>query len=207
MRASGVTASVSRPVLQTALQRIDRQLDDLREVVFGERVEHDGVVEPVHELGPERLPHELHDLLTLVFVGQGRVDQNRRAQVRRQNQDDVLEVDGAPLAVGEAPVVHDLQQHVEHLGVRLLDLVEQYDTVRASAHSLGELTALLVPHVPGGAPTSRETECFSPYSDMSMRTIACSSSNKNSASVFASSVLPTPVGPRNRNEPVGGSGH
>ena len=38
---------------------------------------------------------------------------------------------------------------------------------------------------------------------MSMRTIARSSSNRNSASDLASSVLPVPVGPRNRNEPVG----
>jgi hypothetical protein len=38
---------------------------------------------------------------------------------------------------------------------------------------------------------------------MSMRTIARSSSNRNSANAFASSVLPTPVGPRNMNEPVG----
>src|ERR1700682_1279137 len=38
---------------------------------------------------------------------------------------------------------------------------------------------------------------------MSMRTIACSSSNRNSANAFANSVLPTPVGPRNMNEPVG----
>ena len=36
--------------------------------------------------------------------------------------------------------------------------------------------------------------------------MARSSSNRNSASVLASSVLPTPVGPRNRNEPVGRSG-
>ena len=50
---------------------------------------------------------------------------------------------------------------------------------------------------------SRLTECFSMYSDMSMRTMARSSSNRNSASVLASSVLPTPVGPRNRNEPIG----
>ena len=45
--------------------------------------------------------------------------------------------------------------------------------------------------------------CFSWYSDMSMRTMARSSSNRKSASVRASSVLPTPVGPRNRNEPIG----
>src|SRR6266849_642764 len=41
------------------------------------------------------------------------------------------------------------------------------------------------------------------YSDMSMRTMARSSSNKNSARARASSVLPTPVGPRNRNVPIG----
>src|SRR2546428_839158 len=33
------------------------------------------------------------------------------------------------------------------------------------------------------------------YSDMSSRTIACSSSNRNSASARANSVFPTPVGP------------
>ena len=41
------------------------------------------------------------------------------------------------------------------------------------------------------------------YSDMSMRTIACSESNMNSASARASSVLPTPVGPMNRKVPIG----
>ena len=41
------------------------------------------------------------------------------------------------------------------------------------------------------------------YSHMSRRMIAFSSSNRNSASALVSSVLPTPVGPRNRNEPIG----
>ena len=50
---------------------------------------------------------------------------------------------------------------------------------------------------------SRDTEYFSIYSDMSIRTIFCSSSNSVWARAFASSVLPTPVGPRNRNEPMG----
>src|ERR1700743_1203148 len=49
----------------------------------------------------------------------------------------------------------------------------------------------------------RATECFSMTSLMSMRTIALSSSNRNEASALVSSVLPTPVGPRNRNEPIG----
>ena len=49
----------------------------------------------------------------------------------------------------------------------------------------------------------RETECFSMYSDISSRIMARSSSNKNSARARANSVLPTPVGPRKMNEPMG----
>src|SRR3989304_5408849 len=41
------------------------------------------------------------------------------------------------------------------------------------------------------------------YSDMSTWIIASSSPNRNSASVRASSVLPTPDGPGQMNEPVG----
>ena len=40
-------------------------------------------------------------------------------------------------------------------------------------------------------------------SDMSILIIASSLPNMNSASARASSVLPTPVGPRKMNEPIG----
>ncbi len=40
-------------------------------------------------------------------------------------------------------------------------------------------------------------------SDMSIRIRACSLSNMNSASALASSVFPTPVGPRKMKEPIG----
>src|SRR6266850_870905 len=49
----------------------------------------------------------------------------------------------------------------------------------------------------------RDTVCFSMYSDMSSRTSDFSSSKRYSASAFASRVFPTPVGPRNRNDPSG----
>src|SRR5919204_651426 len=55
---------------------------------------------------------------------------------------------------------------------------------------------------PGGEPTSRDTECFSMYSDMSTWIIASSSPKRNSARVRASSVLPTPDGPRKMKVPV-----
>ena len=57
--------------------------------------------------------------------------------------------------------------------------------------------------VPGGAPTSRETECDSMYSLISIRTTASGLSNRNWAKALQSSVLPTPVGPRNANVAMG----
>ena len=59
------------------------------------------------------------------------------------------------------------------------------------------------PTYPGGAPTKRETLCFSWYSLISIRVIIVSSSKRNSASALASSVLPTPVVPRKMKEPIG----
>jgi hypothetical protein len=47
------------------------------------------------------------------------------AEVRGHDDERVAEVDRAALAVGQPAVVEHLQQHVEHVRVRLLDLVEQ----------------------------------------------------------------------------------
>ena len=55
-----------------------------------------------------------------------------------------------PEGVGQSTLLHDLQQHVEHVGVCLLDLVQEDDGVRATTHLLGELTTLFVADVAGG---------------------------------------------------------
>ena len=71
------------------------------------------------------------------------------AEVGRQDQDRVAEVDRAALAVGQPALVEHLQQHVEHVRVGLLDLVEQDHRVRTPSHRLGQLTALVVADVAG----------------------------------------------------------
>ena len=71
----------------------------------------------------------------------------RRADVRGHDHDHVPEVDLAALRVGQLPVLEDLQQDVEHVRVRLLDLVEEDDRVRLAAHGLGELAAFVVADV------------------------------------------------------------
>ena len=98
-------------------------------------VEDDDLVDAVEELGPEVLLQRvvdllLHPLVAHRLVGLGEADvglaQVGGAEVRRHDQHGVAEVDRAALAVGEAALLEDLQQRVEHVGVGLLDLVEQH---------------------------------------------------------------------------------
>ena len=63
--------------------------------------------------------------------------------------DGVLEVHRPPLAVGQPPVVEELQHHVQHFRMRFLDLVEQDNGVGAAPDRLGELTGLLIADVSG----------------------------------------------------------
>jgi hypothetical protein len=45
-------------------------------------------------------------------------------------------------------VVHDLQQDVEDVGVRLFDFVQEHDRIRVLAHRVNEEAALFEPNVP-----------------------------------------------------------
>ena len=57
----------------------------------------------------------------------------------------IAEIDRTPLVIGQPSVVEStLQQDVEHVGMRLLDLIEQHDRIRLAPHSLGQLSALVV---------------------------------------------------------------
>ena len=53
------------------------------------------------------------------------------------------------MAVCQPTVVKHLQQHVEDVGVCLLDLVEQDDRVRPAADCLGQLAAVVMADIPG----------------------------------------------------------
>ena len=126
-----------------------RHLDvhDAAELVPGQRMEDHQLVETVDELRLELHVHGVHHGLALGVLVQIGLDQELRAQVRGHDQDRVLEVHGPALAIGQTAVVEHLQEHVEDLGVRLLHLVEQHHRIRAAAHGLGQLAALLIADV------------------------------------------------------------
>ena len=134
-------------VRQPPTERGDLNLDDPRQLLGAQGVEQHHIVESVEELRLERRAHDAHHLLALALVVEVGIDQEHRPQVGRQDQDGVLEVDDSSLAVGQTSVIEHLQQDVEDLWMRLLDLVQQDDRVRTAPHGFGELSALFISDV------------------------------------------------------------
>jgi len=53
----------------------------------------------------------------------------------------MAEIRLSSIIIGQRAVVHDLQQQVEHVGMRFFDLVEQQYAVRMLRNRLGEQSA------------------------------------------------------------------
>ena len=117
-------------------------------------MEDDDLVDAVEELRSEDRAQRLGDSFLHLLVGglvalAGVLRDELAPDVAGHDDDRVLEVDGAALAVGQAAVVEDLEQDVEDVRMGLLDLVEQDDLVRPPPDRLGELAALVVADVAG----------------------------------------------------------
>src|SRR5437588_7528354 len=136
-------------LLQHSAQAFELNLDDVADLLARELVEDDYVVNAVQELRLEVLAQDLCDGLAHLLLVVAHLLNLPRAEVRGHNQDGVLEVNRAPLRVGEPSVVENLQEHVENVRVRLLYLVEEDDAVGAASDGLGQLPALLVADVTG----------------------------------------------------------
>ena len=96
--------------------------------------------------GRKWLLHHIHHLVAhhIDILILAEADQIFGAEVRRHHDERVAEIDRAALAIGESAVIENLQQHVEHIGMRLLDLVEQHDLIGPPPHRLGERAALVI---------------------------------------------------------------
>ena len=120
---------------------------------LGEAVEDDGAGDTVEELGQEVVAESAHDQLTGLWVDAavcGRwAGEVLGAQVGGHDDDAVLCIDDAALAVGDTAIVHELQEDGEDFLGSLLDLVEEQDGEGATTKALGQLTASIVTDIAG----------------------------------------------------------
>jgi hypothetical protein len=147
--------------LHLLAEALHQLVDDALDLVLGQLVEDDHLVDAVQQLGAEHLLQLAHDAGLHVVVGHAHlVLANAEAErgvlrdrcgpdVRGHDHDRVLEVHVPALGVGQASLLQHLQEDVEHVGMRLLDLVQQHHRVRLAADGLGQLAALVVADVAG----------------------------------------------------------
>jgi hypothetical protein len=61
----------------------------------------------------------------------------------------MAEIDLLAAMVGQLAVIHDLQEHIEHVRMRLLDFVEKEHAVRMLVDAVGEEPALVEADIAG----------------------------------------------------------
>ena len=124
---------------------LDLDQRNLLDVLGLECVENHDLVDPVQELGAEvqldLVPH--HFLDRFVGFAHHALDM-LRTQVRGHDDDRIAEIHGTTLTVRQPAVIQNLQQHVKHVRMRFLDLIEQDDAVRPAAYGLSQVPALFV---------------------------------------------------------------
>ncbi|ABA48270.1 63 kDa protein [Burkholderia pseudomallei 1710b] len=139
-----------------AANPFELQLDDLGEHVVGDRIVRNHLhpaeergLEGLVELRAQRLGKRLGIGQLLRRLVQARLHHRRRADVRGQDDQRVAKVDLTAFGIVHRALVEHLEEHLEHVRMRLLDFVEQHDRIRIATHRLRQHAALAVADVAG----------------------------------------------------------
>ena len=132
----------------------DELLDDRLHHLRRQTVEEDDGVQPVTELRAEdaldgRLRTALAAGRLVLAEADRRGVQLARPGVRGHDHDDLPEIGLPAVIVRQGRVIHHLEQDVEDVRVRLLDLVEQQHGVGVCPHGVDEQPSLLEAHIAG----------------------------------------------------------
>src|SRR5437763_4361701 len=134
---------------QTWTNAINLYLDNVFHLLLGNRMENNYFVDTVDELWSEAFVAQAlaNIALHLILVHTLVLRQPAVANIACHDNDSVLEVDCTPLTIGHATVIKQLEQNVEDLRRRFLDLVEQDNAVWLATYSLGKLSTLVVTNI------------------------------------------------------------
>ena len=132
-------------LVQLDLQLDDKLVDNLMDHRGRQMIEPDDVVEAVTELRRKDLFDLIHRIRTVVLLNKA----NRftlgfpHPGVGGHHQHHVAEVRFTAVIIGQRPVIHHLQQQVEHVRMRFFDLIKQQYRVRMFNHRIGQQPALI----------------------------------------------------------------
>src|SRR5215216_3150256 len=144
-RVAGLVGELDRDVAvgELRLELHHELVDDLGDDLARQPRERDHRVETVAEFRREQ-PVDRLSVVAVALVLREAVGGLRKvggAGVRRHDDDDVAEIHLLAVVVGELAVVHHLQEDVEQVRMRLLDLVEEKHAMRMLIDAVGKQAA------------------------------------------------------------------
>ena len=106
-------------------------------------------IQTVAELGGKQAADRFHAVRARVRLGEpnARAAHLEGSRVCGHDDNDVTEIGLAAVVVRQRAMIHDLQQQIEDIGMRLLDFIEQQHAMWMLGDGFGEQTALVKPHV------------------------------------------------------------
>ena len=110
-------------------------------------------------------------------------------RVGGHDDDHIAEIGFTAIVVGQGAMIHHLQQQVEYIRMRLLDLIQQQNGADVD-DILRQQATLVKTNVSGGAPISLETACLSIFRHVEADQLHTEADSE----LRVTSVLPTPVG-------------
>ena len=143
---------------QQALPQLGKfDVDDPHQILAVQTAEDDDVIHPVDELRLEELLGDAEQsLVVLPGLGERIPAEAERSHtagdlfgphIAGHDDDRVPEIDPAAERIGDPPLLQNLQQHVHHIRMRLLDLVEEHHRIGMATDLLGQLAPFAVPDV------------------------------------------------------------
>ncbi len=136
-------------LVQLILELHQKLVDDAQDDLLVQRLERDHRIEPVTKLRREHALDVGHLVAGLARVRETdrRALQQLGACVRGHHDDHVAEIGLAAVVIGQSAVVHDLQQNVENVRMRLFDLVKEQYRVRLLGDRFGQQAALIESYI------------------------------------------------------------
>ena len=136
-------------------QALELQVHDAGNLLLGQRLEDDDLVDAVEKLRQEFFLecflHRHLDLLHRSPLARDFLD-HLAADVAGHHHNGVREVHGMAMVIGQAAVIQHLQQDVEHVAVGFLDFIEQHHGVGTAADRFRQLAPFLVADIARRSP-------------------------------------------------------
>ena len=71
-----------------------------------------------------------------------------RTEIGSHNDNRVFEIDHSTFVIGKPTVIQNLEKRIEDIRMGFFNLIEEDYGIRSPAHGFGELTALIIAHIP-----------------------------------------------------------